>query len=262
MDVLNKVISNTKKLADKMVRYMNVEIVPLGDCAISVTFGNKIDERIHQQIHQFLNIFRLKRVEGVIEYAPSYTSIAIFYDPAIVTYSQLVKEVYSSYHTALKTPQIKSIVFRIPVYYGGETGLDLRFVAEYHNINEQEVINLHANKEYLIHMIGFVPGFPYLGGLPKKIATPRLVKPRPKIAAGSVGIGGSQTGIYPAEVPSGWRIIGITPLSLFDLENENPSLLCAGNYVSFQPIDYEEFLTIRALAADKKYEIKTYKRER
>jgi inhibitor of KinA len=262
MDVLNKVISNKNKLADKMVRNMNVEIAPLGDCAISITFGNKIDEGIHQQIHQFLHIFRLKRVKGVIEYAPSYTSIAIFYNPAIVTYSQLVNEVYSSYHSALRTTEIQSIVYRIPVYYGGKTGPDLRFVAEYHNINEQEVINLHANKEYLIHMIGFVPGFPYLGGLSKKIATPRLEKPRPKIAAGSVGIGGSQTGIYPSEVPSGWRIIGITPLSLFDLENENPSLLSAGNYVSFQPIEYEEFLTIQAQVADKKYDIKTYKRER
>jgi inhibitor of KinA len=240
---------------------MNVEIVPISDCAISIIFGNKIDESIHQQIHQFLHIFRLKKVKGVIELTPSYTSVAIFYDPVIITYSQLVKEVHSSCHSILRTSEIQSLVYRIPVYYGGDTGPDLRFVAQYHNINEQEVINIHANKEYLIHMIGFVPGFPYLGGLSKKIATPRREKPRPKIAAGSVGIGGSQTGIYPSEVPSGWRIIGITPLPLFDLENENPSLLSAGNYVSFQPIDYEEFLTIQALSAEKKYEMKTYRKE-
>ncbi len=109
-------------------------------------------------------------------------------------------------------------------------------------------------------MIGFVPGFPYLGGLNKKISSPCLEIPRAKVAAGSVGIGGDQTGIYPAEVPSGWRIIGIIPLSLFDIENDNPSLLSAGNYVSFFPVDYGEFLTIKELAASKKYEVLTYKK--
>lgn len=239
---------------------MCVEIVPLGDSAITITFGNKIDEGIHQQIHQFLHVFRRNKVVGVFECVPAYTSISIFYDPVRITYSQLEKKVFSIYKSAMETPQIESYVYRIPVYYGGETGPDLRFIAQYNNISEQEVVNNHANKEYLIHMIGFVAGFPYLGGLSHKISAPRLEKPRPKIAAGSVGIGGSQTGIYPAEVPSGWRIIGITPLRLFDIENENPSLLSAGNYVTFLPVDYEEFLTIKERIAVKKYEILSYKK--
>jgi inhibitor of KinA len=239
---------------------MCVEIVPLGDSAITITFGNKIDERIHQQLHQFLHVFRRIKMVGVIECIPAYTSISIFYDPTKITYSQLEKEVFSTYKSALKTSQIESIVYRIPVYYGGETGPDLKFIAEYNNISEQAVINYHANKEYLIHMIGFVPGFPYLGGLSPKISAPRLEKPRSKIAAGSVGIGGNQTGIYPAEVPSGWRIIGITPFQLFDIDNEYPSLLTAGNYVTFLPVDYEEFLSLKERAAAKKYEILTYKK--
>jgi inhibitor of KinA len=239
---------------------MCVEIVPLGDSAITITFGNKIDERIHKQIHQFLNVFRGNMVVGVLECIPAYTSISIFYNPSIISYNQLKKKVYSTYEAALKTTKIESIVYRIPVYYGGETGPDLRFIAEYNNLSEQEVVNYHANKEYLIHMIGFVAGFPYLGGLSDKITAPRLEKPRPKIAAGSVGIGGSQTGIYPAEVPSGWRIIGITPLRLFDIENEIPSLLSAGNYVTFLPVDYEEFLYLKEQAAARKYEILTYKK--
>ena len=240
---------------------MCVEIVPLGDMAITITFGKRIDERIHQQIHQFLHVFIRNKVVGVIECVPTYTSISIFYDPTKITYSQLEKKVFSTYESALEIPQIESFVYRIPVYYGGETGPDLRFIAEYNKISEQEVINYHANKEYLIHMIGFVAGFPYLGGLSHKITAPRLEKPRPKIAAESVGIGGSQTGIYPAEVPSGWRIIGITPLRLFEIENEKPSLLSAGNYVSFLPVDYEEFLSLKERVAAKNYEILTYKRE-
>ncbi|MDR7077657.1 inhibitor of KinA [Neobacillus niacini] len=239
---------------------MSVEIVPLGDSAITITFGNEISEHVHQQINQFLHIFRQSKIDGVIECAPAYTSVSIFYNPVIVTYSQLEKKVYSIYQSAMETPKIDSIVYRIPVYYGGETGPDLPFIAEYSNCTEQEVIDLHANKEYLIHMIGFVPGFPYLGGLAKKIAAPRLETPRAKIAAGSVGIGGDQTGIYPAEVPSGWRIIGITPLPLFNLENEKPSLLSAGNYISFFPVEYEEYFSIKEQAAAKKYEVLTYKK--
>jgi inhibitor of KinA len=239
---------------------MCIEIVPLGDCAITITFGNKIHERIHQQIQQFLHLFRRSKVVGVFESVPAYTSISIFYDPTMITYSQLEKEVYSTYKYALETPPIESIVYKIPVLYGGTTGPDLRFIAEYNKISEQEVINLHANKEYLIHMVGFVPGFPYLGGLSPKIASPRLEKPRPKIAEGSVGIGGNQTGIYPAEVPSGWRIIGITPLRLFNIEKEIPSLLSAGNYVAFHPVDYEEFLLLKERVAANKYEILTYKK--
>lgn len=240
---------------------MSVEIVPLGDSAIRISFGNEIDERIHHQINRFLQNFRRHKIIGVIECVPTYTTVAIFYDPAKIRYSQLEKMVYSIMESAAELKPLSPIVFRIPVYYGGKTGPDLRFVAAYNNISEQEVINLHSNKEYLVHMIGFIPGFPYLGGLNKKISCPRLEIPRAKIAAGSVGIGGGQTGIYPAQVPSGWRIIGITPLTLFDIEDDNPSLLSAGNYLSFFPVEYEEFLVIKKLAAIKKYEVLTYKRE-
>jgi inhibitor of KinA len=258
MGVLNKVKSNTYKLIDKKVLSVSFEIVPIGDCAITITFGNKIDENIHQQINQFLHLLRSKKFVGIHEYVPAYTSVSIFYDPVVLSYSQLKEKVYSIYQTSLKIPMIESIVYRIPVYYGGETGPDLRFIAEHKHISEREVINLHANKEYLVHMIGFVPGFPYLGGLNDKIAAPRLETPRAKIAAGSVGIGGNQTGIYPAEVPSGWRIIGITPLSLFDIEKAKPSLLSAGNYVLFYPVEYQEFLFIKEQIAAKKYQVMTY----
>jgi inhibitor of KinA len=239
---------------------MSVEIVPIGDSAINVLFGKEIHERTHHQIHRFLQNLRRHKIEGVIECVPTYTTVAIFYDSTKIRYRRLEKTVYSLMESAMELKPLSPIIYRIPVYYGGKTGPDLRFVAEYNHISEQEVIDLHASKEYLVHMIGFVPGFPYLGGLNKKISSPRLERPRAKIAAGSVGIGGDQTGIYPAEVPSGWRIIGITPLTLFDIEADKPSLLSAGNYVSFLPVEYEEFLVIKEQAASKKYEVVTYKK--
>jgi inhibitor of KinA len=239
---------------------MSVEIVPLGDSAIRFSFGSEIDESTHHQINHFLQNFRRQKIDGVVECVPAYTSITIFYDPTKIRYRQLEKMVYSVMDSAKESEPESPFVYRIPVYYGGKTGPDLRFVAEYNHMSEQEVIQFHSNKEYLVHMIGFVPGFPYLGGLNKKISSPRLEIPRAKVAAGSVGIGGDQTGIYPAEVPSGWRIIGIVPLSLFDIENKHPSLLSAGNYVSFFPVEYEEFLAIKGLAASKKYEVLTYKK--
>lgn len=138
---------------------------------------------------------------------------------------------------------------------------DLSFVARMHELSEEEVIQLHSSKEYLIHMMGFVPGFPYLGGLPEKLAVPRLEHPRPRIPSGSVGIGGNQTGIYPAEVPSGWRIIGITPVKLFDVERRPPFLFESGNYIKFYPIDFHEYKRIQKLVADQTYELYTTKRE-
>lgn len=237
---------------------MSIKIVPLGDCAITITFGHKIDESIHKQINQFLHLIRSKKLVGIHECVPAYTSVSIFYDPILVSYGQLEEMFLSIYQSALEIPLAESIVYRIPVYYGGETGPDLQYIADHNHISIQEVINLHANKEYLVYMIGFVPGFPYLGGLNDKITAPRLETPRAKIAAGSVGIGGAQTGIYPAEVPSGWRIIGITPLLLFDIEKGNPSLLSAGNYVSFYPVEYQEFLSIKEQIAAKKFQVLTY----
>lgn len=239
---------------------MSVHVVPLGDSAIRISFGDEIDECIHQKIDLFLHTIRRTKMEGVIECVPAYTSVTIFYDPAKILYSQLKKYIFSIYESAMESNSHSPNVYRIPVYYGGKTGPDLPFIAEYNNISEQEVIHLHADKEYLIHMIGFVPGFPYLGGLHNKIAAPRLEIPRAKVAAGSVGIGGNQTGIYPAVVPSGWRIVGITPIVLFDIHKENPSLLSAGNYVSFLPIEYEEFLFIKEQIVTNNYEIVTYKK--
>ncbi|MBM7651886.1 5-oxoprolinase subunit PxpB [Neobacillus cucumis] len=239
-----------------------IEIKFLGDSAIQVSFGNEISEQTHFKIQTFMTRLKKEDIKGIIELVPAYCTIAIYYQPTVIRYEELVMIIEKIYACALMEKEATHPkVYEIPVYYGGETGPDLSFVARTHDLSEEEVIQLHSSKEYLIHMMGFVPGFPYLGGLPEKLAVPRLEHPRPRIPSGSVGIGGNQTGIYPAEVPSGWRIIGITPVKLFDVERRPPFLFEAGNYIKFYPIDFHEYKRIQTLEADQTYELNTIKRE-
>ncbi|GAB3818152.1 hypothetical protein GCM10028895_15070 [Pontibacter rugosus] len=140
-----------------------------------------------------------------------------------------------------ETPAVR--VVELPVLYGGDYGPDLEEVAAHCKLTAEEIIHIHSAQEYLVHMIGFAPGFPYLGGMDKRIATPRKASPRPYIPAGSVGVAGEQTGVYPISTPGGWQLIGQTPLALFDASRKVPSLLQAGDKVKFVPISEEEFKT-------------------
>ena len=154
-----------------------------------------------------------------------------------------------------------SPVLEIPVLYGGEMGPDLPFVAENAGLSEEEVIRIHSGTEYLIYMLGFTPGFTYLGGMSDKIATPRLQQPRVKIPAGSVGIAGSQTGIYPIDSPGGWQLIGRTPLKMYDPNRETPILPEAGQYMKFYPIDQAEYDRILKAVEEGRYQLKTHERK-
>ncbi|OLS38457.1 5-oxoprolinase subunit PxpB [Bacillus sp. MRMR6] len=238
---------------------MRIEIQPLGDVAIRISFGIEISENVHKKIQRFVFTLKQENIPGIVEWVPTYTSVAIYYRPEIISYSNLIQEVERIYDSLAGSVRIEPITYRIPVYYGGETGPDLSFVAQYHQLSEQEVIELHTKKEYLIHMIGFMPGFPYLGGLPAGLAVPRLEHPRPRVEPGSVGIGGNQTGIYPNEVPSGWRILGITPVKLFDFEKSEPFLFSAGNYIHFYSITLDEYQTIKRLVEEGKFQVETVK---
>ncbi|WP_042461076.1 5-oxoprolinase subunit PxpB [Neobacillus dielmonensis] len=237
-----------------------MQIEPLGDMGIRIKFGNIISEDIHREIQQFTSQLKDKPINGIIEWVPSYTNVAIYYQPDIISYSDLITELNTLYERTNKVEPFNSTVYEIPVYYGGEAGPDFSFIADSTGVSEEEVIRLHSSQVYLIYMMGFVPGFPYLGGLPNQLAVPRLPHPRPSVLPGSVGIGGNQTGIYPSEVPSGWRIIGRTPVKLFDIEDSPPVLLEAGNYLKFCPIDEAEFHRIKQLADEQKYTVTTYKR--
>ncbi|MBT2637647.1 5-oxoprolinase subunit PxpB [Bacillus sp. ISL-39] len=226
---------------------MSFEISPLGDMAVQISFGVTIDEATNSRIRRFTKNLENEKIEGLIEWVPAYTTVTIYYLPDLIDFETLISELERVNQSPSKMGRDRPIVFEIPVCYEGELGPDLAFVAEYHRVTEQEVINLHANREYLIYMMGFMPGFPYLGGLPEKLAVPRLEKPRGNVMPGAVGIGGNQTGIYPADVPSGWRIIGTTPVTLFSPEKEEPFLFSSGHYIKFVPISKEQFLTIKQM---------------
>lgn len=215
-----------------------VKHYPLGDLAIVLSFGDNISEAVNAQVRRVAAALDTYSKPGILEYVPAYTTITIYYDPLIVGYEELFEALQNLLEN---TPDLESFPIsekEIPVYYNGP---DLPYVAQQNGLSEAEVIQIHSEREYLVYMMGFVPGFPYLGGMDSRIATARKQVPRLKIEAGAVGIAGEQTGVYPIETPGGWQIIGHTPLQLFDRDRDKPSFLEAGDRVRFVPIDKEEF---------------------
>jgi len=217
-----------------------LEYFPASDNSILVKFGDEIKREINQDIQAMVYLLEEEKITGVIEYIPSYTKLMIVYNPLIIDYHTLVAQLRELKEKIdiFTTPSTK--IIEIPVMYGGEYGPDLETVAKYNSLSVEEVIKIHSSRDYLIYMLGFTPGFPYLGGMSKKIATPRLKNPREKIPAGSIGIADHQTGIYPISSPGGWQIIGRTPVKLFDPNREAPFLLEAGSYLRFVPVFNEE----------------------
>ncbi|WP_134091516.1 5-oxoprolinase subunit PxpB [Olivibacter sp. XZL3] len=228
----------------------------LSENAITIEFGQKIDEATFDKVHQFNKLLNARPFEGLLCTVPAYVSLTVFYDATIVINAKngLIGisgfERVSGYLVQLHT-QMTAIekntrkTIRLPVCYEGKLAPDLNYVASYHNISPAEVIRLHSSVPYKVYMIGFVPGFAYLGGMNSLLETPRKAVPRKKVPAGSVGIAGAQTGIYPFPIPGGWQIIGCSPLRLFDIERPSPALLSAGDEIMFEVIDLEEFEAIK-----------------
>ncbi|CAM3739968.1 5-oxoprolinase subunit PxpB [Sphingobacterium prati] len=215
---------------------------PLGDQALVLSFGDTISEAVNARVRQVATHIENWSQPGIIEYVPAYTTITIYYDPLLTSYNDLLSALQPIVRDIAENQEYKRVKKEIPVYYNGE---DLAYVAQYNGLSEDEVVRIHSEGEYLVHMLGFVPGFPYLGGMDKRIATPRKDVPRLRIEAGAVGIAGQQTGVYPMTTPGGWQIIGHTPLQLFDLSKESPSLLEMGDCVRFVPITYDEFIQLK-----------------
>jgi inhibitor of KinA len=221
---------------------VNVRFLPAGDRGLVVEFGNEVSPAINVQVRALDAALTAARIPGVVESVPTYRSLGIEYDSSAISSEALqarVGEALANLDAGVLPPPKR---VHIPTVYGGAYGPDLPFVAEHAGLTEAEVIGLHARTVYYVYMIGFAAGFAYLGGLPERLHTPRLPSPRIRVPKGSVGIGGNQTGAYPAETPGGWRLIGRTYLDLFDPSQEIPTPMVPGDEVEFIPISEAEYL--------------------
>jgi len=225
-------------------------IKPLGDHAITIQFEPVISEVINENVMQLREAIEksieAEHIKEILTTVPSYAALMVQYNPLILSYDALVSHVASACEQIVDEKKHTVTVTHIPVCYGGDYGPDLLAVAALHHMSTDEVVKRHTKETYRIYMLGFTPGFPYLGGLDEAIKTPRLATPRTKIPAGSVGIAGGQTGIYPVASPGGWQIIGQTPVKLFDPDVKEAFLLKAGHYLVFEAIDAEQFESIKA----------------
>jgi inhibitor of KinA len=222
--------------------YERPRLSPLGDCAVVIAFGDEIDRATNWRVKAFSDRLGAASLPAIVEHIPTFTNVTVIYDPLSANYKDLVADI----ERVIEAMPAKILggdarTVGIPVCYGGEFGPDLESVAERNNLSPDEVVAIHCESTYPVYMIGFAPGFPYLGGMSERISAPRLDTPREKIPAGSVGIAGMQTGVYPIETPGGWRLIGRTPLRMFNPTRDRPSLLQAGDLVRFTAINKVEY---------------------
>ncbi|MBR5109657.1 MAG: 5-oxoprolinase subunit PxpB [Clostridia bacterium] len=226
-----------------------------GDSSVLIVFGDTISAEINQRISSTVQLIRAQRIEGIVDMIPAFVSLLINYNPLVISYDALKKRLEKILQLETKASETVKRVFEIPVCYGGEYGPDLKNIAAHAGLSEREVIDIHTSCDYLIYMLGFLPGFCYLGGLDERIHTPRLETPRLKIPAGSVGIGGKQTGIYPMDSPGGWQLMGKTPVKTYDPERDPAILVQAGEYIRFVEIGEAEFKRIAGLVEKNEYQV-------
>jgi KipI family sensor histidine kinase inhibitor len=224
-----------------MSDFQKPRILLCGDTGISVEFGDEIDPGINRRVQQLFRRLKLRQTGGVLGLNPTYRSLFVQYDPWLCSFENLLLTVEECLGPGENDAVGFSEVIEVPVCYGGEYGPDLEEVASFHKMSPEEVARLHYTPLYHVYMIGFTPGFPYLGGLDERLHTPRKQTPRRLVPAGSVGIADRQTGIYPIDSPGGWQLIGRTPMRVFDIRKTDPFTIHCGNSVKFRPITKEEF---------------------
>lgn len=213
--------------------YSAPRLLSAGDSAILIEFADEIDDAVNDRVHALAQFLRDQKRAEIIDLIPAYSSLLVCYDPAQNDDESMRAYLAASLSSTQTQRTFASRVIEIPTTYGGEFGPDLAFIAESCGLSEAQVVELHASVAYRVYFIGFVPGFAYLGSVPEKISAPRLQTPRTRVPAGSIGIAGRQTGIYPIESPGGWRLIGRTALRLFDPNADPPTLLRPGDRVRF-----------------------------
>ena len=231
-----------------------IKLLTAGDSSILLQFGNTIDPAINRKIAATVQLMREQHINGVTDVIPAFCSLLINYDPRVISYEQIKRRMEALVKIDVTAGDTRKRVFEIPVCYGGVYGPDIQNIADHAGLSVEEVIQIHTSRDYLIYMLGFLPGFTYLGGLDERIHTPRLANPRIRIPAGSVGIGGSQTGIYPMDSPGGWQLMGMTPVKTYDPDREVPILVEAGDYIRFVAIDEDEFHRIKELVDKNEYQ--------
>ena len=237
----------------------SLKFLSQGETGLVVEFGSAIDPAVNTRVHDLARRVGAECGNVVEAVVPTYRSFLIFFDPLLISRQELVAKIEnlaSIPADSMTAAAVKTVL--IPTLYGGEAGPDLEFVAGHNQLTPAEVVQIHSSVPYRIYMIGFTPGFPYLGGMSEKIAAPRLKTPRTKIPAGSVGIAGTQTGLYPVESPGGWQLIGRTPLQVFNPRSEQPFIYSAGDFLQFQPVTATEYELIQQDVAKGVYQPQSF----
>jgi inhibitor of KinA len=244
-----------------MAAYAEPRFLAAGDRAVTIELGDEISPEINAKVRGLAVALARERVPGIVDLVPTYRSLLVYYDPTRLRLAKLQDRIrgLSSVHSpVVPVPR----VLHIPTRYGGEHGPDMEFVSRHTGLSPDEVAEIHASTDYLVYMMGFNTGFPYLGGMSTRIAVPRLETPRTVVPAGSVAIGQQQTGIYPVESPGGWRIIGRSPVRLFDPTRDPPVAVEAGDYLRFVRIDEAQYRDIESQVGSGAYQfVVTEKRE-
>lgn len=234
---------------------MDYSFLQCGEGALTVHLGEGIDPAVNRRVTALQAAIHSAGIRGIVDLIPAYTDLTVCYDCTVLSTKTLQRRLRRLLDSLSFADRTQRRVFHLPVCYGGEYGPDLDFVCRHSGLSAQEVIHLHSQPNYLIYMLGFLPGFAYLGGLDTRLHTPRLDSPRTCIPAGSVGIGGAQTGVYPLASPGGWQLLGRTPVPVFDQQKSEPILYRAGDLVHFVPITPDEYNRIVRALADGTYTV-------
>lgn len=233
-----------------------------GDSAVTVQFKNEISKEVNSYVTSLCAEIENNKIKGVIEYIPTFCSVSVLYDCTLISAKKLISKLEKIIKNIKITTSRKAKLYEIPVCYDDCFALDMGNVCEHSHLTREEVIARHSGRDYLIYMLGFLPGFAYLGGMDEALATPRLDSPRSEIFEGAVGIGGEQTGIYPVASPGGWQLIGKTPVKVYDKERKNPILYSSGDYIRFVPVSLAEYNQIETQINTGTYRVKVTEVER
>ena len=235
---------------------MTVRFLSAGDRALIVEFGDRIDRALSADVLRLNAIIRSEGLGGVVETVPTFRSLMVHYDPLLTTRTNLEQAIKNLLDCDLG-PRNDAKLWRVPVCYEGEFAPDLAEVARLTGLTPDEVVALHSGTQFHVYMLGFLPGFPYMGDLPKALALPRRADPRLRVPAGSISIATSLTAIYPYESPGGWHLVGATPIRLFDPDRSRPALFAPGDAIVFLPIGLASFSAIRRAVENRDYEVES-----